>query len=98
MFCLYTSGKLSHPLFEFSLKVKVMGSNPGYFLKSFLLYNKKHYKKAFKKEYCKKGSFSDSTGTGAFKAVEIVFDCEFRLAVHVGIANSSDWQHKYRQN
>ena len=28
---------LSHPWFEFSLKVKVMGSNPGYFLKSFLL-------------------------------------------------------------
>jgi hypothetical protein len=25
--------------FEFSLKVKVMGSNPGYFLKSFLLLN-----------------------------------------------------------
>ena len=29
---------LSCPLFEFSLKVKVMGSNPGYLLKSFLLY------------------------------------------------------------
>ena len=30
MFCLYTSSKLSRPEFEFSLKVKVMGSNPGY--------------------------------------------------------------------
>ena len=30
---------LSRPLFEFLLKVKVMGSNPGYLLKSFLLYN-----------------------------------------------------------
>ena len=29
--------KLSSPLFEFSLKVKVMGSNPGYLHKSFLL-------------------------------------------------------------
>ena len=38
MFCLYTSSKLSRPWFEFSLKVKVMGSNPGYLLKSFLLY------------------------------------------------------------
>ena len=37
MFCIYTSSKLSCPLFEFSLKVKVMGSNPGYFLKSLLL-------------------------------------------------------------
>jgi len=36
--CLYTSSKLSRPYFEFSLKVKVMGSNPGYLLKSFLLY------------------------------------------------------------
>ena len=27
--------------FEFSLKVKVMGSNPGYLLKSFLLYCEK---------------------------------------------------------
>ena len=26
------------PIFEFSLKVKVMGSNPGYLLNSFLLY------------------------------------------------------------
>ena len=29
MFCLYTSNKLSRPSFEFSLKVKVMGLNPG---------------------------------------------------------------------
>ena len=29
---------LYHPWFEFSLKVKVMGLNPGYLLKSFLLY------------------------------------------------------------
>ena len=39
MFCLCTSIKLSHPLFEFSLKVKVMRSDPGYLLKSFLRYN-----------------------------------------------------------
>ena len=40
MFSLYTSSKLSRPEFEFSLKgkLKVMGSNPGYLLKSFLLY------------------------------------------------------------
>ena len=37
---LYTSRKFSHPHFEFSPKVKVMGSNPGYLLKSFLLYKK----------------------------------------------------------
>ena len=35
--CLITSSKLSRQLFEFSLKVKVMGLNPGYLLKSFLL-------------------------------------------------------------
>ena len=35
--CLITSSKLSRQLFEFSLKVKVMRSNPGYLLKSFLL-------------------------------------------------------------
>ena len=40
MFCLYTSSKLSSTQFEFSLKVKVMGSNPGYLLKYFLLYAK----------------------------------------------------------
>ena len=39
MFCLYISSKLFHPWVEFSLKVKVMRSNPGYLLKSFLLYN-----------------------------------------------------------
>ena len=38
MFCLYNSSKLSRPWFEFSLKVKVMGLNPGYILKYFLLY------------------------------------------------------------
>ena len=38
MFCLITSSKLCSPEFEFSLKVKVMGLNPGYLLKSFLLY------------------------------------------------------------
>ena len=40
MFSLYTSSKLSRPEFEFSLKgkLKVVGSNPGYLLKSFLLY------------------------------------------------------------
>ena len=43
MFCLITSIKLSRQLFEFSLKVKVMGSNPGYLLKSFLLYRTGEY-------------------------------------------------------
>ena len=38
MFCLYTSSKVSRPWFEFSLKVEVMGSNPGYLLKYFLPY------------------------------------------------------------
>ena len=37
MFCLYVSSKLSCLKFEFSLKVKVMRSNPGYLLKSSLL-------------------------------------------------------------
>ena len=37
IFCFYTSSKLSHSWFEFSLKVKVMGFNPGYLLTSFLL-------------------------------------------------------------
>ena len=43
MFYLYTSSKLSSSQFEFLLKVK--GSNPGYLLKSFLLYlyNQKIY-------------------------------------------------------
>ena len=44
MFCLITSSKLSYQQFEFSLKV--MGSNPGYLLKSFLLYL--HQNKTFK--------------------------------------------------
>jgi hypothetical protein len=39
----YASSKLSRPLFEFFLKVKVMGLNPGYLLKSFLLYPKYEY-------------------------------------------------------
>jgi hypothetical protein len=38
MICLITLTKLSCPEFEFSLKVKVMGLNPGYLFKSFLLY------------------------------------------------------------
>ena len=38
MFCLITSSKLSRQWFKFSLKVKMMGSNAGYLLKSFLLY------------------------------------------------------------
>ena len=39
MFCLITSSKHSRQKFEFSLKVKVMGSNPSYYLlKSFPLY------------------------------------------------------------
>ena len=36
--CLITSRKPSHQYFEFSLKVKMPGLNPGYLLKSFLLY------------------------------------------------------------
>ena len=38
MFCLFTSSKFSRQWFEFSLKVKVLGFNPGYLLKSLLLY------------------------------------------------------------
>ena len=38
MFCLYTSNKLSRQLFEFSLKVKVMRSNPGYLLILYFFY------------------------------------------------------------
>ena len=38
MFCHVTSSKLSCQYFEFSLKLKVMGSNPGYLLKSFLYF------------------------------------------------------------
>ena len=41
MFCLKTSSELSHKWFEFSLKVKVMGSNPDYLLNLFLLYQSK---------------------------------------------------------
>ena len=36
MFCLIASSKFCRQWFEFSLKVKVMGSNPVYLLKSFL--------------------------------------------------------------
>ena len=39
MFHLITSSKLSRQWFEFQLKVKVMGLNPSYLLKSFLLYS-----------------------------------------------------------
>jgi hypothetical protein len=38
MFCVITPSKLSRQKFEFSLKVKLMGTNPSYLLKSFLLY------------------------------------------------------------
>ena len=57
MFCLYTSRKLSHPKFEFSLKVKVMKLNPGYLLRPFLLYfyftqyKKKHFQQLSKKDW-----------------------------------------------
>ena len=40
LFSLYTPRKLSGQWFEFSLKVKVIGSNPGYLLKSSLLYQR----------------------------------------------------------
>ena len=36
--CLITSNKLSRQWFEFSLNVKVKGSNPGYLLRFFLFY------------------------------------------------------------
>ena len=36
--CLITKSKLSRQWFEFSVNVKVMGSNPCYLFKSFLLY------------------------------------------------------------
>ena len=38
MFCLINSSKFSCQWFEFLLKVQVMGSNPDYLIKSFLLY------------------------------------------------------------
>ena len=49
MFCPITSSKLSCQKFEFSLKVKVMGLNPSYLLKYFLLYRigTKHYQLGF---------------------------------------------------
>ena len=40
MVCLYTSSKLSCPWFEFSLTVKVMGSNPSHLLKPFPIYHR----------------------------------------------------------
>ena len=46
IFYLITSSKLSLQLFELSLKVKVMGLNPSYLLKSFLLY------KQFQIQWC----------------------------------------------
>ena len=36
MFCLHNSSKFSCPYFEFSLKIKVMESNPGYWPKACL--------------------------------------------------------------
>ena len=42
IFCLITSSKFSRQWFEFSLNVKVMGSNPGYLLKYFLLCYEKY--------------------------------------------------------
>ena len=51
--------------FEFLLKVKVIGSNPGYLLKSFLLYEQKysHLKNSFKegltKRFYAKSSFKN---------------------------------------
>ena len=38
LFCHITSSKLSRQEFEFSMKMKVMESNPGHLPKSFLLY------------------------------------------------------------
>ena len=40
MVCLIPSSKLSRQWFEFSLKLKVIGSNPAYLLRFFLLYLK----------------------------------------------------------
>ena len=37
-----TLSTLFLPIFEFSLKLKVMGLNPGYLLKFFLLYSQKY--------------------------------------------------------
>ena len=48
MFCLIISKKLSRQEFEFLLKVKVMGSNPAYLLKSMcslLMYFMLNYEK-----------------------------------------------------
>ena len=44
MFCLYTSSQLSRLQFEFSMKLKVMGLNVGYLLKSSLLYPTRPFK------------------------------------------------------
>ena len=57
VFCHYTSSKLSRPYFEFLLKVKVMRSNAGYLLKSFLIYTEiplpvmKSYFRSFVRSY-----------------------------------------------
>ena len=45
MFCLYTSSKLSRSYFEFSLKVKVMGSSAGYLLDFFFYFNSRIFLK-----------------------------------------------------
>ena len=47
MFCLIKSSKLSRQLFEFSLKMKVMGLNSVYLLKSFLPYPTWRYRDFF---------------------------------------------------
>ena len=55
MFCLYTSSNFSSPQFEFSLKVKVMGSNPGYLLKPFyfMIFSLKSTMNSYRKKLSK---------------------------------------------
>ena len=61
MFCLNTSSKLSCQKFEFSLKAKVMGLNPGYLLKSFVLL---YLHKCPKEQYLKKKIYVSQSPTG----------------------------------
>ena len=63
MFCLISSSKLYLKYFEFSLKVKVMGLNPGYHLESFLLLHLIKYapKNAHDKSKMKQGTKNKCT-------------------------------------
>ena len=66
MFCLYISSKRLPPQIEFSLKAKVMGSNPGYLLKSFLLGKKYHLFSVILKELAFRDSSANVLAALAF--------------------------------